>query len=301
MQGEITALLSAACYAISNLLLRKGQKDTHRSDNGLFPVLTIGGLILLFAFIIDVIADPAPLVEGNNWVTGPIFCMLSGIIATLFGRLALYNAISRIGATRGVIFIAVSPFITLIVALTILGEQLLLTDIIGIGLLFAGVTVLFLEGRTSRYRFASPRLVQLGFLIALSASLFQGIGYSFRKIGVLVPMDPVFAATLDTMAALVGYAIVLSFLGRFRSYMRYYKNHLNVYVAGAGVASAAAVFLFFDAVLEVPVSTVSVIMGSQPVIVALLAGIFMRKMERLSLITYVSAILVSFGVILLGI
>lgn len=301
VQGEITALLSAACYAVSNLLLRKGQKDTRPSDNGLFPVLTISGIILLFAFVIDVIEDPAPLVEGSNWIQGPLFCVLSGIIATLFGRLALYNAIARIGATRGVIFIAVSPFVTLVIALTVLKEKLVLTDFIGIGVLFAGVVLLLFEGRLSHHRFIAPSLIQLGFVIALLASLFQGIGYSFRKIAVLAPMDPVFAGTLDTLAALIGYIIVLAFLGRLRSYVDYYKRHLNIYVIGAGIAAAGAVFLFFDAVMEIPVSTVSVIMGSQPVIVALLAGIFMRKMERLSAITYVSAILVSFGVVLLGI
>jgi drug/metabolite transporter (DMT)-like permease len=105
---------------------------------------------------------------------------------------------------------------------------------------------------------------------------------------------------LDTWAALLIYVIILGSLGRFKQYVRYYKSHLNLYIICAGFVMAAAVFLFFNAVLKIPVSTISAIMGTQPVLIAILAGIFMKKMERITWVTVASAILVSIGVILMG-
>ncbi|QSO50240.1 DMT family transporter [Alicyclobacillus curvatus] len=301
MPGEVTALLAAMCYAISNLLVRKGQKDTHPSDNGLFPILVITGFILLAYLIVDHVRDPAPIVVNHILLRGVLFSALSGLVATLLGRLALYRAISKIGATRGSIVAAISPLVTLVIAVTMLQERLNIRDVSGMVMLLSGVMLLLMERKLFPMRLWPGLFVQNGIWIALWATLFQGVGYAFRKVGMQGRMDPAFAGSVDTFTALMVYIVILAFLGKLKSYLRYYVSHLNIYLISAGFMMAAAVFLFFEAVSEVPVSTVSVIMGSQPVIVALLAGIFMNRLERLTWVTGVSAGLVSVGVILLGI
>ncbi|QSO48278.1 DMT family transporter [Alicyclobacillus mengziensis] len=301
MPGEVTALLAAMSYAVSNLLVRKGQKDTHPADNGLFPILVITGFILLSYLLIDYVRDPSPMIRSNRWLQGVEFCALSGLIATLLGRLALYRAIAKIGATRGSIVAAMSPLITLGIAITVLQERLNMRDVTGIVMLLSGVLLLLMERKLFPTRFSPGLFVQNGIWLALWATLFQGVGYAFRKIGMQGQIEPAFAGVIDTFAALMAYILILAFLGKLKSYLSYYLTHINLYIISAGFMMATAVFLFFEAVSDVPVSTVSVIMGSQPVIVALLAGIFMNSLERLTWVTAVSAGLVSVGVILLGI
>ncbi len=302
MHGELTALLSATCYAVSNLLIRKGQDDTLPSDYGLFPVLLITGVILSITLTIDVSYDRGPLIDkGLAGTMGILFCVLSGLLATLFGRLALYTAISRIGATRGSIIAAMSPLVTLTVALVILRERLTFFDKIGIGVLLVGVFLLLFEQKLFPTRFAPSDVVKSGIAIAVWATLFQGVGYAFRKVGILYPIDSLFAGVVDTWAALILYIVFLSLTGRLVPLLRHYWSHMNLSIVTAGVVMSAAVYLFFEAVSQVPVSTVSVIMGTQPVIVALLAGLFMNKLERLTIATWLSSLIVCVGVILLGI
>lgn len=299
MSGEISALISAFCYALSNLLLRKGQRDTLPADNGLFPILFVSGTVLSFNLVMDLIDDPAPLIVGQHWGKNVLFCILAGVVATLFGRLALYAAIARIGATRGITVIAMAPVVTLVIAVGLLGERIHYTDVIGIGLLSVGIVLLVVEA-TNRQSRTARTWWRSGLVIAILAPVFQGIGYSFRKVGVTLPIDPIFASTLDTLAALFTYFAVLRSRGRLRQYFRFYVRNVNLYLVTSGFVTAAAVFFFFDAVSAAPVSTVSVIIGSQPVILAILSGIFLRKAEQLTWMTVASAAVVSAGVSFIG-
>ncbi|GEO24306.1 hypothetical protein AAC03nite_00910 [Alicyclobacillus acidoterrestris] len=300
MPGELSALLATICYALSNMFLRKGQENTLPADNGLFPILAIGGVILTVNLIFDGIDDPAPLLIGESWLKNVVFCMSAGIVGTFLGRLALYAAIRRIGAIRGIIFIAMAPVVTLMIAISVLGERLTLLDVIGIALLASGIAILVVEGIAYSDRNMFSKVVHSGIVVAVVATLCQGIGYSFRKLGSGIPIDPIFAAALDTLAALFGYVLVLALMGKLRFYIRYYSTHINLWLVASGFLNAAAVFLFFEAVSETNVSVVSMITGSQPVVIALLCGVFMRDLERLTRFTIMSSIFVTFGVVMLG-
>jgi drug/metabolite transporter (DMT)-like permease len=303
LPGEVAALFSAICYALSYILLRKGQAETKADelDNGLFPILFISSSVLLLCLILKaVLLSPTPLISGSDWKISVGFCVLSGLVGTLLGRLALYAAISRIGATRGVIINAMSPIVTLSIAITVLGEKLNLSDSYGMFFLISGMLLLSVERVWFPSRFIG-RLFQQGVVIAILASLLQGVGHTFRKIGVDTSISAPLAATLDTVSALVVYTVLLCGLGRLKSVVSPFVKNPNPYIITAGLLSAAAVLLFFGASDSIPVSQVSMITSIQPVIVALLSAVFMRNLERLTWITLISSILVTLGVVLMSV
>jgi drug/metabolite transporter (DMT)-like permease len=78
-------------------------------------------------------------------------------------------------------------------------------------------------------------------------------------------------------------------------------KNVNLYIIAAGLVSAAAVVSFFSASDSNPVSQVAVITGIQPVIVALLSSLFIRKLEKLSWITFICSLLATIGVALLAV
>ncbi|MCL6444347.1 MAG: DMT family transporter [Alicyclobacillus sp.] len=301
MSGEFAALLSAVCYALSYMFVRKAQTalKTDELDNGLFIVLFVSGTVLSASLIVKFLIRPFPLVSGEDWELSIGCCVLAGIIGTLLGRLALFAAIVRIGATRGLIVNAMAPIVTLVIAVTMLGEKFHLLDIWGMVLLFLGMLLLSLEKIWFPTR-SIGKLFSQGVVVAVLATLFQGIGFTFRKVGIDTSMTALFAAVLDTVSALSLYVILLVMFGRHKNVIRISKGHVNLYIVAAGFLSAAAVMLFFVASDLIPVSQVSMITAIQPIIVALLSFIFMNKLERLTWVTIVCSVLVTTGVVLVG-
>jgi drug/metabolite transporter (DMT)-like permease len=297
----MTAVLSAVCYALSYILLRKVQVETTTDpvDNGLFNILLVGVVSLFIALGTQVCLQRTPVVQAHDWLVAVGFCVLSGLTGTLFGRLTLFAAIAKIGATRGVIINAMAPIVTLTIAVLFLGEVFNKLAIIGMGVLALGILLMTLERMLFPTRFFGKWFRQ-GVTIAIMATLFQGLGYTFRKIGINTSMTPLFAASLDMGSALFVYFAVLAVLGRTRRVIRVSLRNMNLWVATAGLLSAAAIVLFYAATDLIPVSQVSIITATQPVIVALLSGLFMNKLEHLTWLTATCSILVTLGVILIG-
>ena len=280
------------------MFLRKGQAETKtdKLDNGLFTVLLVGAGVLGLSLTVRMYLKPdSPMVSRDDWVFSVGFCVLAGLIATLFGRLALFAAIARIGATRGVIINTMAPLVTLAIAVMVLGEKFSLFDIFGMTLLVVAMALLLIERVWFLSRSLSM-LFQQGVVAAILATLFQGIGYTFRKVGIDTSITALFAATLDTLSALVVYILLLGVFGRLKTVVGISLKNVSPYTIAAGLLSATAVLLFFSASDAIPVSQVSVITGIQPVIVALLSSLFMKNLERLSWVTFICAFLATLGV-----
>ncbi len=301
MSGELTALCSAVCYAVSYLLLRKYQSEhqTAAFDHGLFNILLIGTISLAAALGLQAWGHPMPLLTGGDGLTAIVFCALSGLAGTLLGRLALFAAIARIGATRGVIINALAPLVTLLIAVAFLDEDFQGITIAGMIITAAGVIILALERVLFPQRFFSHWFRQ-GITIAAFATVFQGIGYTFRKIGIHTSITPLGAAALDMGAALLGYLLILIISCQMRPIIASALKTLDLTAVTAAILTAAAIVLFFAATNEISVSEVSLITATQPVIVAMLSAVFLRKLEHLTWLTMVCAVLVTAGVVMIG-
>ncbi|KPV41839.1 EamA family transporter [Alicyclobacillus ferrooxydans] len=296
MQGVVTATIAALCYALSYIFIRKGQVDSNPGDHGLFPVLVVSGATLTTALFIKVQRNPSPLVMGAHTGLAILFCVLAGVLGTCFGRMTLYAAIARIGATRGVIIDMLSAMVTLSIAVSFLGEKFRLTSIYGMALIVLGLVLVVIERVWFPLR-SLKHIYRSGVLMSFAAAMLQGVGHVFRKPSAGTAISPTFAATLDILSALALYTLLLLFTGRFKRYVSHYIRHINLYFLTAGFLSAAGVLLFFQASSAIPISQVSMIISIQPVIVAVLSGFLLARLEEVTWVTIVSSILVTLGVV----
>lgn len=297
MSGELDAVFSAICYALSSIFLRKGQMRTNAPDNGLLPVLFIGSLCLVGTMFTRMPLTIDKLGTGN-WLVPVAFCALAGVAGTLIGRLALYSTIARFGATRGVIINAIAPCVTLFIAVFVLDEHLDEFEVYGIACFALGLFLLAVEQVwLQNHRSSSLRIAVM---IAICAPIFQGGGFVLRKMGIQNSIDPVFAAGIDICAALVLYIFLLAVTRRLGGLVQFYWSHRNFFFVFAGLASAFAIYLFFEASRKIPVSLVGMIIGIQPVIVALISALFLAKSERVSWMVGISSIIVTVGVLFMS-
>ncbi|MCL6517680.1 EamA family transporter [Alicyclobacillus sp.] len=293
MTGVLPALLCAVCYSLSYVLLHRGQAELESEDNGLLPVLVVGALTLGFAAVIRAVHSPTPPFPATSWA-GYGLCAVGGIIGTMLGRMSLYGAIRLLGPTRGVVIGTLETMVTLALATLFLQETLNGDRLAGVILIFASIGVLLWE----RIHQAQRSFLTLGMTLGMAAALFKGTGHFLRKWGMNQGLDPVVAAAIDLVAACLSYLAVLAASGRLGAYVRVYTRSFNVYLWSAGCLSAAGVLLFFVAAASSPISTVAVIVGLEPVIVAVLSAVVLRGFDRLTAWTAVYALLATLGVML---
>lgn len=297
MPGAVSALLAAVCYSLSYVLLRRGQVDLDADDNGLFPILFLGSFVLCGAAIVELWSKPvevATLTSNIPWL-GIGFCVISGVVGSLFGRMMLYGGIQHLGATRGIMIGTLETLVTLFLAITLLNESLKIINVLGVMLILGSVLLLPLE----RWLAAERSFVNTGVLLCLGAAMLKGTSDFVRKVGMNTHIDPVLAAAIDMVVACIGNILVLGSTHRLAATVRYYVRHANRFLWLAGVLSASGVLLFFVAAAHAPISIVATITGLEPVFVALFSGIFLRNLERLTWWTTIYTTLAAIGVFLM--
>jgi drug/metabolite transporter (DMT)-like permease len=300
LPGELTAILAAICYALSFVLLHMGQSEDDLPDHGLLPVLVVSGLTFLFVLSIGYLFRGGPDLATLLHYPSTKYAFLAGLIGTLFGRFALYTSIERLGATRGVVIKTLSPFMTLTLAVIFLGEEFKVDYTLGLLLLLIGIIVLFMEHIWFPTRNHPPSYFMVSVLIALAAANLQGIGHLFRKLSTTANVTPIWLSTVDICTAAIGYLFLLLITGKLPSVLKAYSRHLNLNIVTAGLLSAAGVILFFHSVSKIDVSEVSVIIGAEPIFVALISAVISPKLERLTIWTMLSTLFVACGVIIIS-
>jgi uncharacterized membrane protein len=297
MSGTIVAFLSASCYSLSYVLLHKGHAKSETSDNGLFPVLFIGCIVLGIGALYKFLLDPhtTGLWSTTEQEIGYAYSALSGLIGVFLGRMSIYAAIRRLGATRGIVIESLDTVVTLFLAITFLGESLDSNDILGIIALVSGITLLLLE----RTLFKQRAIVNPGVILGITGAVLQGFGHFFRKLGMMSAVVPIYAATLDIWVAFIGYVIFLKCIGRLRYYIHHYVRIPNLYIVAAGVTSAAGILLFYSALGTAPLSAIVVITGFEPILVALFSKLLFPDLEHMTWMTAIYTVLVAAGIVLL--
>ncbi|MCL6631320.1 MAG: DMT family transporter [Alicyclobacillus herbarius] len=292
MVGEWTAVISTILYSFSYLLLYAAQRRGETCDNGVMPILYLGSVFLLVSAALHAAWVKAPPVLMWPQLG---FILLSGFCGTFLGRVTFFASMFRLGATRSTVIKSLSPVVTIVTAVTILREPLDTGETIGTVLMLCGVGLLLLERRKRDTRAVFRTSVMEGLAFGLAASVLEGVGHAWRKVG-MYGGHPIWAAAFDLTVAALAYSGYLLVQGTLREHIRFYGSVRSLYVWTAAATSAAAVLAFYTAVSTVPVSVVSAIVGIQPVLVALFSSLLFRNLEDRTWLTFVYTPLVGLGV-----
>jgi probable blue pigment (indigoidine) exporter len=282
------SLLAALGFSSGYILLRVGLQRVSAPTATFFTVFTGAILVASLAFALnlpDIIAL-SPVAFG--WFA------LMGAMAYPLARVLVNTAITMVGASRTASMNSFQPVFALGLAVALLGERPNLLVGLGTLMVVCGLALVVLTGGDAGSAGRVPATKKLGYLLALGA----GAAFASRDVisrhvvsGIAPPM--VTAAFALTIGGCLLFALthrdVVSSLRRLPA--RYLA------ICGvAGICQGLAVASLFQALSRAPVTVVSPISASSPLITLVLAHLLLGRLESINALLVVGTLLSVGGV-----
>lgn len=289
--GEFAALLVAVFWTVSALAF---ESASNRVGSVAVNILRLViGFIFLSTLNLFRGRMLLPLdASGDNW----FWLTLSGMIGFVFGDLFLFKSYTIIGSRFSMLMMTLVPPMTAFFGWLIMGERLSLLNFVGMSLTFTGIAIAIFSRENGNERF-TMKLAPIGVLYALGGALGQALGLVLSKFG-MKDYDPFSATQIRIIAGIIGFAILVTVLKRWKSVAAATRNSKGMKSLTLGA--------FFGPFLGVSFSLLSVkfakagiaatIMALTPVFILLPAVMFYK--EKVTVREIIGAILSVGGVAL---
>jgi drug/metabolite transporter (DMT)-like permease len=286
------AFLGALSIASGNILIRIATQQVSAPTATFFNVLTGAILVLGLAFAFnrsDIIALP-PVVYG--WFA------LMGALAYLIARLFNITAIAMIGASRAVPMASLQPVFAFGLGIAFLGERPNLLVSLGTPITVCGLVLVFLSASNTRSKEQVLTIKTLGYLLAIGAAASFASRDVITRYVVSSIAPPLVAA---------GFALAIGGFMLSALVHRDVANSLHrlpgryIIICGlAGICHGLGAVFLFQALSRAPVTVVSPINASYPLITLVLAHLFLRRLESINLVLVMGTLLSVGGVALVA-
>ncbi len=284
------AFLAACGFASGNVLVRVGTEKVPAPTATLLTVFS--GIILIAGLALALRLDEISSLstEALGWI------LVLGILGYPMARLFIITAISMVGAARAVPMAGLQPVVAFTLGVILLGERPDLLVIVGTPVIVVGLLLVVMPRRGANSGDGVVNVRRLGYLLAIgSAATFASRDTISRHV-VTDLIDPLVSAGL---ALAIGGTILAVILHRqvARSVMTVPRKYLLI-CALAGVFQGLAVASLFQALSRAPVTVVSPIYASQPLITLILAHFFLKRLEAIDFLLALGTMVSVVGVIL---
>lgn len=284
------AFLAACGFASGNVLVRVGTEKVPAPTATLLTVFS--GIILIVGLTLVLRLDEISSlsIEALGWI------LVLGILGYPMARLFIITAISMVGAARAVPMAGLQPVVAFTLGVILLGERPDLLVIVGTPVIVVGLLLVVMPRRGANSGDGVVNVRRLGYLLAIgSAATFASRDTISRHV-VTDLIDPLVSAGL---ALAIGGTILAVILHRqvARSVMTVPRKYLLI-CALAGVFQGLAVASLFQALSRAPVTVVSPIYASQPLITLILAHFFLKRLEAIDFLLALGTMISVVGVIL---
>jgi drug/metabolite transporter (DMT)-like permease len=204
----------------------------------------------------------------------------AGFMGTFLGRMLYYDSIDRIGAGRTEPLKASMPLFASLIAVLILSETLTMAHTGGIVLIVGGIAAISWETtNSSAERGEDVSLTALG--LPLLAAISFATEPNFVRIGFGEGTPILVGLTLKTLAATIGFVAYLRYKGTLRFDRLLGEAYTKWYLAAA-VANTLSVLGYYAALKVSRVVVVTPITQTSPLLVAILAYVFLSHLEHIS-------------------
>jgi drug/metabolite transporter (DMT)-like permease len=292
--GEIAALVTAVCWAISSIFFTSSSKEI-----GAVPVNRIR---LVFAVVFLLITHTAltgqllPLsAEPERW----LWLGLSGIVGLILGDTFLFQAFALIGNRLGTLIMASVPVISSLEAWLFLGETLELKSILGIVVCVGGIVIVMLERNpnangNSRHE---RRQYGLGIIYAFGGAVGQASGLILAKMGLAGNFPSISGVMIRMLTAMVVmWVITIAMRQVKQTLQKAFQNPatLRNIAGGSLVGPFIGVWLSQIAVQNTYVGIASTLMAMTPVVMLPIAKWYYK--ENLSWRAFLGTVIALAGV-----
>ena len=264
--AQVLALITSIFYASALVSARAGMRYSTPTTVTLVSIL-MQNLLLWSAIFMTGGVHPVPL-------TGVLLFTLVGIFQ-LAVRLLAYTGVEKIGASRSSALQSVSPLISAVIAVTILGEPTTTLIVLGTCLVVAGIVLISWKPERQLTNFRRWHL-----LLPISAAFLTGINHPIRRYVLTMADEPLFFSALMGTVSLVGFLIYFAFFPRSQSLV-WNRRAIRPFLA-TGLCETMSILLIITAISMGRVVIVAPIAASYPVWSLIQSAIFLRDVEPIN-------------------
>ncbi len=211
-------------------------------------------------------------------------------------RVLMNTAISWVGASRAAPWASLQPLFALALGMAFLGERPNLLVGLGTPLIVFGLILVVLAGSTGRQALSEGTLRNLGFILAAGGAMCFASRDVISRHVVGNITDPLVTAS---MALLLGCVMLLVLAGKDLAANLRSGNIRYLAICGlAGICQGIAVASLFQALSRAPVTVVSPINASSPLVTLLLVHLFLQRLELVTPRLIIGTVLSVAGVII---
>ncbi|PKB67044.1 MAG: hypothetical protein BZY81_05730 [SAR202 cluster bacterium Io17-Chloro-G4] len=283
------ALLAGAGFGGSAIFARVGMQKLSPMPTILISVVVSAIPAMLLAVIFargDIRAAPA---AAFLWL------VVLGAVNFLGGRTQNYQAINRIGASQASTILATSAVFATIFAMGIAGERP--HFLIPLGTVGVVIGLAVSTGDSIRQGWATDRRALLGYVLAFGAAASYG---GTNVLAKELTEDYGSPLMISGFSLLFGVFLLAPVAGRSTvDSLRRLGNERGTWAFAAlsGFSSAVAVIALYYALQREDVVVVSPITAAYPLMVLLIARMFMSQLERITKQVVAGSFLTIFGII----
>jgi uncharacterized membrane protein len=287
MYGEIYALATALLRGFAVVPIRKGLKYSTPTTSA----LVYNAINTVILWIIVIIQYPLDSVISE----GTIYFILAGVAAPGIASRFKDTGLNRLGVTLTSPIVGTTTFISMILAVFILGETLTPILMLGAVLIFVGVSFLTKGGSQAGWR-------KRDLIYPVAAAILFALSTNMRKIGLTRIKTPIVGAAITSLVSLV---ILLFFIisSRIRDSDTWAVN-LNPralkFFGFSGLISSIAFLLYFMALNSSYVVKIQPIAGSNSLFALIFSYIFLRDVELINSQTILATLLIVSGITLIA-
>lgn len=279
------ALLATVFYALSSNLVRAGMGNS-RTVGALFVSLTVNLVVLWTASLLlfDVSVD---LWRWRYFVA-------AGALAPVVARFFNYTGIDKLGVNVSTPLTFMYPFVSIVIAVPLLGERLPPAGLLGGAFVVFGGIVLALPDEETAFHIDDRKFL----LLPLAAALLYGTSHVLRKVGIDFVTSPVIAAAVT---ATTSWVLLAGYLGVTRSFDLVRVNRREAFLFGAaGLVTSVAIPLLYLAFSLGSVVLVTPITDVSPLFVLLFSYVLYRDAEPFTRRVVGGTVLIVLGLVLLA-
>ncbi len=284
MLSVLLSLLSAACFALGNVVMKRGLSGLDQFTGLLVNLTTSAVLLWLYH------AGSSTRIE--LWVPVNLVYAGIGLLVPGVSRLCVIRGIERMGASVTSTATSATPLFAIVFALFFLDERPTLINLVGALLIVGGVVLILWQGEQGSWR-----AWDLGF--PLTAAFLFALRDTLVRFGLLVTRAPVLAAAIASSSSALAFGAAYPALGVLPRWSRSAWSGF-LWFASSGVASFFAYVFMYTALGLDRISIVSPLVNSFPVFVLPLAYVLLRGIEQLTPRKVGATVSVVLGVLLIS-
>ena len=279
--GELSAFATAVCMSTAALFFERGIKH--------IGVLSVNFVKVIIAFILLTIT--AAIIRGipfplDATINAFVLLSISGIVGFIITDMFLFSVYGTVGPRIAMLFMALVPPVSAIIAYIFLGETIGPRGGLGMALVVGGIFITVFA-RQGGFKFSQiDKKDRRGYIFGLIACIGQASGMVLSKAG-LGDYDPISGSQIRIFAALIGYAIISIFYKRGEGIKKTLKSPagLKYTAAGAVFGPFLGVVLSLIALQRVSTGIVSTLMGLAPIVIIIPEIlIFKKKIKPLEIL-----------------